>query len=231
MKSAFFVAAALAAGVSAQLQIDTPTPGAAQCEPQQITFSGGTREYHPPWFFPSPTHSPTSPLLRLVRTLLVRILALLSFPSIQNNPISTTPFLDFGQQNTSPITWVVNGTLGQSLIFQIKDSTGASQSSAPFSIITGVGDTCINNGGGGTPPSTTGSSPGVSTTGPASTGATGPTSPTTPASTKQSGTSSAAKSSGSATNTANAATAVAFPAGVLPACVAVLGAAMIALLA
>nr|GAT60738.1 predicted protein [Mycena chlorophos] len=172
------VASLAVAGVSAQLSINTPVPGAAQCEPQLISFSGGTGPY---------------------------------FVSIQTNPVGTTPFLDFGQQPGPSVTWTVNDTIGASLLFQVKDSTGASQTSAPFSVIAGNGDSCLTSSGGGSAPAgnsgtsaPAGSTPAGSTPAGASTPAASGTSA------KTSGTTSApaSKSSGSAstspTSAANA---------------------------
>ncbi|KAJ7196867.1 hypothetical protein GGX14DRAFT_700496, partial [Mycena pura] len=91
----------------APLVINTPVPGAAQCEPVLILWSGG----------------------------------------VQTNPIQPTPLVDFGLVTGNSLTWIVNATLGQSLIFEVTDdeATGLhTVTSAPFNVIAGVGDGCIN---------------------------------------------------------------------------------------
>ncbi|KAJ7104147.1 hypothetical protein B0H15DRAFT_808756 [Mycena belliarum] len=198
MKSAILAVAFLAAAVSAQPTINTPTVSnaAAECQPFLLSWSGGT----PPWFV-----------------------------TIQTNPIGTSAVADFGQTSATSATWIVNATVGSSLLFQIKDSTGASASSAPFQVVTGSGDSCLKAGGG---------SAGVGgTTAAGATTAAGTTAGSAPAggATTAAGTTSKAASGSStsskASTTPGAATKLSVPAGVLPACAAVLGAALVALVA
>ncbi|KAJ7931528.1 hypothetical protein B0H13DRAFT_2308674 [Mycena leptocephala] len=206
MLKSVLVTTALAIGAAAQaLTINTPVPGAAECQPFLITWANGV----PPYF--------------------------VTCVHVQNNPPSGTPVVDFGQQTGTQLTWLVNQTLGTSLIFQIKDNTGLTASSAPFTITAGS-DSCIGAGGGGGTPgsSTSGTTPTGPASSPGATGASTPanTGPTTGGSTtKASGSTSSAKTSGSATTSSSAGQAVAVPAGVFPAFVAVLGAGLIAVLA
>ncbi|KAJ6477766.1 hypothetical protein C8R45DRAFT_1157707 [Mycena sanguinolenta] len=120
MQSFFFLlAAALGTSASiaryAPLEINTPVPGAAECEPLLITFSGGS----PPYF-----------------VAYARV--------VQTNPILPTPLAKFAPVTGTSLTWIVNATLGSSLILDVKDSTGVIATSAPFTVITGAGDGCIN---------------------------------------------------------------------------------------
>ncbi|KAJ6618939.1 hypothetical protein B0H10DRAFT_2217210 [Mycena sp. CBHHK59/15] len=117
----FFLLLAAALGTSAAvaprapLEISTPVPGAAQCEPMLITWSGG----NPPY------------VVVYART----------------NPIQPTPLVDFGLVTGTSLVWIVNATLGQSLILEVTDdeATGLhTVTSAPFNVIAGAGDGCIN---------------------------------------------------------------------------------------
>ncbi|KAJ7931530.1 hypothetical protein B0H13DRAFT_2526991 [Mycena leptocephala] len=65
---------------------------------------------------------------------------------VQTYPLSETPVVNFGQQATNQITWMVKVPLGTSLIYMIKDSTGLIASSAPFKVTSGSGNSCIKTG-------------------------------------------------------------------------------------
>ncbi|KAJ7830736.1 hypothetical protein B0H14DRAFT_3464596 [Mycena olivaceomarginata] len=123
----FFLLLAAALGISAAvashapLEINTPVPGAAQCEPLLITWSGGIR-------------ASTSSLVPLTL-------------SVQTNPIQPMPLVDFGLVTGNVLTWVVNATLGQSLILEVTDDEANglhTVTSAPFNVIAGAGDGCID---------------------------------------------------------------------------------------
>ncbi|KAJ7917368.1 hypothetical protein B0H13DRAFT_2322466 [Mycena leptocephala] len=112
----FFLLLAAALGTSgavkppAPLIINTPVPGAAQCEPLLITWSGGKPPYVVAYASP-------------------------------------TPLVDFGLVTGTSLTWIVNATLGQSLFLEVTDdeATGLhTATSAPFNVIAGAGDGCIN---------------------------------------------------------------------------------------
>ncbi|KAJ7927908.1 hypothetical protein B0H13DRAFT_1969723 [Mycena leptocephala] len=132
----FFLLLAAALGASATvaphapLVINTPcavrscfvslpaplNPPAAQCEPLLITWSGGSR-------------------------------------AVQTNPIQPLPIASTGPVpvTDTSFTWVVNATLGaelgQSLVLLVTDEENGSLhtvSSAPFTVIPGAGDGCIN---------------------------------------------------------------------------------------
>ncbi|KAJ7865137.1 hypothetical protein B0H14DRAFT_3862303 [Mycena olivaceomarginata] len=120
----FFLLLAAALGTSAAvtsrapLEINTPVPGAAQCEPLLITWSGGIPPY----------------VVAYARV-------------VQTNPIQPTPLVDFGLVTGNSLTWVVNATLGQSLILEVTDDEADglhTVTSAPFNVIAGAGDGCIN---------------------------------------------------------------------------------------
>ncbi|KAF7308353.1 hypothetical protein HMN09_00683800 [Mycena chlorophos] len=116
----FLPAALLVAGVAAQnFTINTPAQSQAQqCEPLQISWVAGT----PPYF--------------------------IILQSVQNDPITSTPFLNFGQQTGTSVTWpAVNATIGQQFILQAKDNTGVTVSSAAFTVVSGVGTSCLTGGG------------------------------------------------------------------------------------
>ncbi|KAJ7054245.1 hypothetical protein C8F01DRAFT_1259989 [Mycena amicta] len=146
--------AAFAAGAVAQLTINTPPQSQAQqCEPLQISWSGGT----PPYF--------------------------VFLCSVENSPITATPFVNFGQQTGTSLTWeAVNATIGTQLILQIKDNTGDSRTSATFSVIGGVGDSCLGSSGSSSSGTQTSTEPGSSTSSPSSTGSNLPGKPTKTAS-------------------------------------------------
>ncbi|KAF7373880.1 hypothetical protein MSAN_00600200 [Mycena sanguinolenta] len=120
----FFLLLAAALGTSASvvarapLEINTPA-SAAQCEPLLITWSGGISPYVV--FFCS--------------------------QAVQTNPIQPTPLVDFGLVTGNSLTWIVNATLGQSLILEVTDDEANglhTVTSAPFNVVDGAGAGCIN---------------------------------------------------------------------------------------
>ncbi|KAF7314009.1 hypothetical protein HMN09_00559400 [Mycena chlorophos] len=124
----FLQAALLVASVAAQnFSINTPPQQQAQqCEPLQISWMGGTA----PYFIQS------TPIA----------------VSVQNDPITSTPYVNFGQQSNMQVTWqAVNATIGETFILQAKDNTGVTVSSANFTVVTGTGDSCLSSGGGSGP--------------------------------------------------------------------------------
>jgi hypothetical protein len=74
---------------------------------------------------------------------------------------------NFPTQTGTSLTWTVNIAVGTSIGFHIVDSTGASQDSAPFSILTGADTSCV----GKNPSSSGGASSTESGTGAATTSA------------------------------------------------------------
>lgn len=152
----------------------------------------------------------------------------------------TAPALQtFPTQTGTSLTWIVNIAVGTSVGFHIVDSTGASQDSAPFSILTGSDTSCVgknptSSGGSSSTGSGTGTGPAtsstvVATTTTAATHAATTTAPgatTTAATTKpaSSGTTSAAATTSSKASGAISQNAQFGAAGVV-------GAAIIALLA
>ncbi|KAJ7263021.1 hypothetical protein C8J57DRAFT_1513249 [Mycena rebaudengoi] len=137
MKLAVF-AAALVSGAAAQLMINTPTigasPGAAECQPLLISWSGGNS----PFFVVSPAiHRSTDPWF-----------SHRFFQTVQHSPPTGIPVANFGQQDGFVVTWpAVNQTLGTNLILQVRDQTGLTASSAPFPVTAGS-DNCLHGGGG-----------------------------------------------------------------------------------
>ncbi|KAF8137732.1 hypothetical protein K438DRAFT_1881623 [Mycena galopus ATCC 62051] len=121
----FFLLLAAALGASAAvaprapLEINTPCAiplsHSPQCEPLLITWSGGIPPY-------------------VVRS---------------NQPIQPTPIAGTGPipVTETSFTWIVNATLGQSLLLLVTDDEGDglhTVTSAPFQVIAGAGDGCIN---------------------------------------------------------------------------------------
>ncbi|KAJ7756450.1 hypothetical protein DFH07DRAFT_959095 [Mycena maculata] len=222
MMNSLLFAAALIAGAAAQLTINTPsgTNSAAECEPFAITWSGGVgasvRELARPFLFNFPiSQHPTS--------------------SVTTSPAGTTPIATFNDETGTTQTWTVNATVGASLLFGIRDSTGVTATTAAFQVVTGSGDSCLTAGASSdttTGATTAGTTTAGTTTAGATTAATTGTT-TSPAASKATGSTSAAasKASSSSTTSSSAGQAVSAPAGVLPAFVAVLGAGLIALLA
>ncbi|KAJ7707690.1 hypothetical protein B0H17DRAFT_527994 [Mycena rosella] len=70
---------------------------------------------------------------------------------VQNSPPSGVAVADFGSRTDNEVTWIVNASVGTSLLFSIKDNTGLPQSSAPFQVTTGSGDSCLSSGGAAPP--------------------------------------------------------------------------------
>ncbi|KAJ7764283.1 hypothetical protein B0H16DRAFT_1526609 [Mycena metata] len=69
--------------------------------------------------------------------------------AVQTNPIQPLPIASTGPVpvTDTSFTWVVNATLGQSLVLLVTDEENGSLhtvSSAPFTVIPGAGDGCIN---------------------------------------------------------------------------------------
>ncbi|KAJ7167766.1 hypothetical protein C8R46DRAFT_1094072 [Mycena filopes] len=133
------------------------------------------------------------------------------FISIVDPDDKTDILVDFGQLTNTSLTWVDLLPAGTNMLLTIKDSTGAPQSSAPFSVGTGGSDTCLGgtNSASSTPASS--GSKGASSTAsapPKSTSSTPVVSTpavSTPSSTKPAATSSApASGSGSASGSAPA---------------------------
>lgn len=56
--------------------------------------------------------------------------------------------LDFGQVDSSPITWNVNITAGTSVGFALVDSTGVPKYSDAVTIRAGSSDSCLNSASG-----------------------------------------------------------------------------------
>ncbi|KAF9533774.1 Endonuclease/exonuclease/phosphatase [Crepidotus variabilis] len=133
---------------------------------------------------------------------------------------SGTALIDFGKQTGNQLTWTVNVTTGTSIVLTIKDQTGTTAQSAPFSP-TGTDTSCIGNGGGssggssgsgssasGSPSTTAGTTPKPATT--TTTGAGG----SSGSSTKPAGSGSSAGAS-TAPKPSNAASALGVQAGLL----------------
>ncbi|KAJ7903512.1 hypothetical protein B0H14DRAFT_3421722 [Mycena olivaceomarginata] len=120
MKS-FLLLVGLTLSVAAQdLTINTPVPGAYQCQPLLLVFGGGA----PPYFIVSCSllfrHLWYQPPLDILT---------------QQAPIHVAKFEG---QTSRALTWGrVNATVGTQLLLRIKDSTGAIRSSAPFRVISG----------------------------------------------------------------------------------------------
>ncbi|KDQ59239.1 hypothetical protein JAAARDRAFT_206173 [Jaapia argillacea MUCL 33604] len=101
---------------------------------------------------------------------------------------SAAPLYQFPQQTGTSVTWVVNIASGTSIGLTLRDSTGTTAQSAPFTIIPGTSTSCLNSnattttGAGSTTAGSPSSSAAGSTTGtsttPGSSTSTPGTSPT-----------------------------------------------------
>ncbi|PCH42419.1 hypothetical protein WOLCODRAFT_152448 [Wolfiporia cocos MD-104 SS10] len=237
MKSTLFAVAALVAGV-ASLTIDTPSD-VSECVPTQFTWSGGVAPYY---------------LGRLSLTQQYAI-ALEFLQSIEpGSDPSGTPLQQYGPLSGTSLTWSTNITANTQVSLTIKDSTGATDQSAPFEIGTGS-TSCLSASAGssstaaGTSSSSAAASSSASSTSSASdsssgsstsaasssassgasTSASGSSSAAT--STSPSGSSSATSSSASATNTASGNTSGAMANAASLAVAGIVGAGLAAILA
>ncbi|KAF5381958.1 hypothetical protein D9615_004358 [Tricholomella constricta] len=223
MKSVLATLAAVGLAVSsalAQLTINTPS-NPVVCQPLLLTWSGGT----PPYF-----------LVRISAQFFHTKSNTCGFIIIEPNAPSLH---DFGQVEGNSLTWTVNIAAGTSIGLTLRDSTGTTAQSAPFNINAGGDTSCVGKDPStSTGPTTAGNTSGSGTsTAPTSTSApttTTPAAPTTTAPTttapNPSNTSKPAASStgtSSAPSSTNAATTRAVEFGAA----AVVGAAVIALLA
>ncbi|RDB25771.1 Protein disulfide-isomerase erp38 [Hypsizygus marmoreus] len=124
MKSVFAPLAAvalLATSALAQLTINTPI-GPVVCQPLLLTWSGGT----PPYF-----------LNRLL------FIALHAFSILPGSQPGASPLIDLGVQNGNSYTWTVNIAAGTSIGLTLRDSTGTTANSAPFTINSGSDSSCV----------------------------------------------------------------------------------------
>ncbi|KAJ6545274.1 hypothetical protein B0H19DRAFT_1266734 [Mycena capillaripes] len=108
-----------------------------QCEPLLITWSGGIRA------------SPCSLVARIPYVFYIWICSPLRYgvSTVQTNPIQPLPISGTDVTTDTSFTWIVNATLGQSLVLLVTDEENGSLhtvSSAPFTVIPGAGDGCIN---------------------------------------------------------------------------------------
>ncbi|KAF7303902.1 hypothetical protein MIND_00620400 [Mycena indigotica] len=185
----FSIAAVVATVAAQDLTINTPPyqqSQAQQCEPLQITWSGGTGPYFVVCTF-STAKAPGLTSLRVVCILLGTDLRLCLNVAIrvENSPVTSTSYVNFGQQTGTALSWPqVNATIGTQLVLQIKDQTGATRNSAPFTVISGVGNSCLNASGGSGPtssgPSGTNTSNGQTSTSHTNTGSSTSTGPNKP---------------------------------------------------
>ncbi|GLB40427.1 putative secreted protein [Lyophyllum shimeji] len=155
MKSPFATLAALAlaatSALAQQLTVNTPF-NPVVCQPVLISWSGGT----PPYF-------------------------LLLFSIFDGNQPNGQALFDFGEVKGNSLTWKVNFQAGRSIGLTIRDSTGASAQSAPFSINGGTDTSCVGQnpvtsaGPSGAGNTSGGSTPAATNTSPATTGGSTPT--------------------------------------------------------
>ncbi|KAJ6460755.1 hypothetical protein C8R47DRAFT_1327628 [Mycena vitilis] len=177
MRSAFaplLVVASFAGVALSQLTIITPS-APVECQPTLITWSGGT----PPYFLTCVTF-------------------------VNDADDQATILVNFGTLSNNSLTWTINQPAGTNCQLFIKDSTGAPQNSAPFSVSAGS-TSCLGGGSssGGSAPSSSGSvgasapasSSKASSTPPVSTPATSTPATSTPVSTPGASTTPASASS------------------------------------
>ncbi|KAJ7089125.1 hypothetical protein C8R44DRAFT_990942 [Mycena epipterygia] len=89
---------------------------ASECQPLLIKWAGGTPPYD------------------------------VTVQTVQTNPAGTTPVADFPAQGGTSVTWVVNATVGTSLMLGIRGSGGLVAMSDIFTVTAGSGDSCIGVG-------------------------------------------------------------------------------------
>ncbi|KAG2036941.1 hypothetical protein BDR03DRAFT_865152 [Suillus americanus] len=105
------------AGTLAQFTINTPA-NVVECQPTLLTWTGGTGE-----LFEHPVLRPYFSIL----------------PGASPNGVALE---DLGQQNSTSVTWVCNIASGTSLGLTLRDSTGLTAQSAPFTVNPGC--TCFS---------------------------------------------------------------------------------------
>ncbi|KAG1835041.1 hypothetical protein EV424DRAFT_341793 [Suillus variegatus] len=104
------------AGTLAQFTINTPA-NVVECQPTLLQWSGGTAPYF---------------LLSFTQSIL---------PGATPNGAAVE---NLGQQNSTSVTWVCNIQSGTSLGLTLRDSTGLTAQSAPFTVNPGSSTTCTN---------------------------------------------------------------------------------------
>ncbi|KAF7305704.1 hypothetical protein HMN09_00723600 [Mycena chlorophos] len=191
------VLAAFFAAASAQLTINTPNnPAPSTCEPSLITWSGGT----PPYFVVRFSSLPSPPFIAAHES------PCRTSRSVVDGNDQTNVLVNFGQLSNNSITWNVVEPAGTLCLLTIKDSTGAAQTSATFTVTAGVSTSCLTGGssttGGSTTGSATGSTTGTTTSTTATTGTTTKGTTTAPPTSGVSTPASKAVSSGSASGSA-----------------------------
>ncbi|KAG1821719.1 uncharacterized protein BJ212DRAFT_1264797 [Suillus subaureus] len=102
------------AGTLAQFTINTPA-NVVECQPTLLAWSGGTGEFF--------EHAVFRPIL----------------PGASPDG---TALENLGQQNGTSVTWVCNIASGTSIGLTLRDSTGATAQSAPFTVNPGC--TCFS---------------------------------------------------------------------------------------
>ncbi|KAJ7364053.1 hypothetical protein DFH08DRAFT_265187 [Mycena albidolilacea] len=108
----------LVIGAAAQLTINTPFPGPAECASLLLSWEGGTRA----------SLSPTVGELSQV-TLLSPVLP------CNVEDLALNPIISFPQQTGTQLTWTVNQAV-------VRDDTGQTSDSASFTVASGS-DECI----------------------------------------------------------------------------------------
>ncbi|KIJ14338.1 hypothetical protein PAXINDRAFT_12987 [Paxillus involutus ATCC 200175] len=131
MRTTFASIALFVAGALAQFTINTPA-NVVECQPTLISWSGGV-----------------SPFFLVCETICV----LLSAPDVYAAPLciilpggspTAAALENLGQQNGTSVTWTCNIQAGVSLGLTLRDSTGATAQSAPFTVNPGSSITCLN---------------------------------------------------------------------------------------
>ncbi|KAI6108891.1 hypothetical protein EDD16DRAFT_1711696 [Pisolithus croceorrhizus] len=128
LKSTFAVVVLFVAGALAQSSFTINTPSnVVECQPTLITWTGGS----PPYYLVRRA------ILFLGRGSTMRV------PSRLRDPTGTA-IESLGQQNSTSVTWVCNIASGTSLGLTLRDNTGATVQSAPFTVNPGSSTSCLN---------------------------------------------------------------------------------------
>ncbi|KAL5525809.1 hypothetical protein ACEPAG_7146 [Sanghuangporus baumii] len=118
--------------------------------------------------------------------------------------------VDFGQQNGTSLTWVVNIPAGTSIGLTIRDQSGTVANSAPVNVGSSSDSSCLSSslsvsGGSSTPGGASTSAASATTTGASTTGASATSTRASSTSTRASGTTASGSASASSAQSSNAA--------------------------
>ncbi|KAG1886977.1 hypothetical protein F4604DRAFT_1225027 [Suillus subluteus] len=124
------------AGTLAQFTINTPA-NVVECQPTLLAWSGGTA----PYYLVSNTLVTWLSVIDPRRILFYFLLHRASYPGASPNGVALE---NLGEQNSTSVTWICNIASGTSLGLTLRDSTGLTAQSAPFTVNPGSSTSCTN---------------------------------------------------------------------------------------